>query len=153
MKRFLTTVHMYFIRHIGPENSLLSFNNLELAMSEGNQAYLERTINETRNQVNKNNHLNSVMKQLDQAEVLLENLQLRQNMETALKLKDIWSIELAVRNIMNCSNRNVDLIELAEKGKIYLRNNISHDTAIYNLLNSQNLKVLGVLPWYNKKYM
>ena len=105
-------------------------------MSEGNQAYLERTINETRNQVNKNNHLNSVMKQLDQAEVLLENLQLRQNMETALKLKDIWSIELAVRNIMNCSNRNVDLIELAEKGKIYLRNNSNREQCDSNIGDS-----------------
>lgn len=59
------------------------------------------------------------MKQLSQAEILLENLQLRQNIETALKIKDIWSIELAVRNIMNCSNKNSDLIELAEKGKHY----------------------------------
>lgn len=120
-------------------------SNLNCAMTQGNQQYLERVIKETKQHVSSNSYQN-IINELRQAENLLINLQLRQNIETALKIQDIWSIEAAVRKIQILSSKNstvaknTDLQELSEHGKNFIRGHINQDTAIHNLLHSDNLQ-------------
>ena len=113
--------------------------NLESAMHAGNQAQLENSILELKNFVNQDME---AMKILSDAETVLETIQLKRNMDTALEIKDIWSVERAVRSIKTSKNasKNKDLMELAEKGVLFLKQNASPQQAMYNLIQSERLE-------------
>lgn len=108
----------------------------------GNQSQLEKSIIELKSYVNKETPLNSAINMLSDAETVLETIQLKRNIDTALEIKDIWSVERAVRSIRTSKNasKNKDLIELADKGADFLKINASPQQAMYNLIQSERLE-------------